>query len=74
MRVMCKNSTHLENAAQIVITDGGEGLILQRIGSLYERGRTSSLMKLKVKEERESEREDGIEGRTFVIVFIDCAR
>jgi hypothetical protein len=33
---------------QNIIEEGGEGLILQRQGSLYERGRSPSLLKVKV--------------------------
>jgi hypothetical protein len=34
--------------AQYVIDQGGEGLILQKRGSMYQRGRSQSVLKLKV--------------------------
>ena len=34
--------------SQDIIEDGGEGVILRKVGSFYEHGRTSSLIKLKV--------------------------
>ena len=33
---------------QVIVPDGGEGIILRKCGSLYEHGRSFSLLKLKV--------------------------
>jgi hypothetical protein len=49
-RSLCKDRNHLESAAHEIIADGGEGVILQRVGSIYKQGRTPSLLKLKVKQ------------------------
>eukprot|EP00026_Physarum_polycephalum_P002695 Phypoly_transcript_02703.p1 GENE.Phypoly_transcript_02703~~Phypoly_transcript_02703.p1 ORF type:complete len:811 (+),score=66.41 Phypoly_transcript_02703:184-2616(+) len=46
-RVMCKNSVHMNAIVGEIIEDGGEGGILRRVGSLYEPGRTTTLLKLK---------------------------
>jgi ATP-dependent DNA ligase len=32
----------------MIIEAGGEGVILQKVGSLYEQGRSSDLLKIKV--------------------------
>lgn len=48
MRMICKDEKHLGVTTQTIIDDGGEGVILRKVGSLYERGRNSSLVKLKV--------------------------
>ena len=47
MRALCKNEEILE-VVQTVIDNGGEGLILQKCGSVYDVGRSESLIKLKV--------------------------
>ena len=47
-RMICSSSIHLREFVQKVIDAMGEGLILRRVGSCYENGRTSSLLKLKV--------------------------
>jgi len=47
-RVFCLGKGHLNSLIQIVINDSGEGVILRQQGSLYEQGRTGSLIKLKV--------------------------
>jgi ATP-dependent DNA ligase len=38
----------MNGMVQEIINDGGEGIILRKVNSLYEYGRTSSLIKLKV--------------------------
>lgn len=48
MRVTCFNDQHLKGIAEAILEDGGEGVILRKIGSKYEHGRTPSLVKLKV--------------------------
>ena len=45
--LLCEKS-HLNKVVQLVIEDGGEGVILRKIGSLYEQGRSQSLLKFKV--------------------------
>ena len=47
-RVLCKHSKHLNVLVQEVIDDGGEGVIMRKVGSLYEHGRSPNLIKLKV--------------------------
>eukprot|EP00026_Physarum_polycephalum_P001538 Phypoly_transcript_01540.p1 GENE.Phypoly_transcript_01540~~Phypoly_transcript_01540.p1 ORF type:complete len:1069 (+),score=95.14 Phypoly_transcript_01540:45-3251(+) len=46
-RIMCKNSKHLNTLVQGVIDDEGEGVIMRKVGSLYENGRSPNLIKLK---------------------------
>lgn len=38
----------LARCVEKIIKDGGEGVIMRRPGSLYERGRSNSLLKFKV--------------------------
>ena len=45
---MTQSDIHLEWQVKQIIADGGEGVILRKVGSRYEPGRTSSLYKLKV--------------------------
>lgn len=47
-RVECKNNKHVNLQLKNIIQDGGEGVILRKKGSLYEHGRTTNLLKLKV--------------------------
>lgn len=49
MRVMSENEEHMKRTVQVLIQEGGEGVILQLSGSLYVPGRTSTLVKIKVK-------------------------
>jgi hypothetical protein len=46
--MLCTSNTQLNLMVQQVINDEGEGVILQKCGSLYEPGRTPDLLKLKV--------------------------
>ena len=39
---------HATEMIEGVLDDGGEGVILRKVGSLYEHGRTTALIKLKV--------------------------
>ena len=39
---------HLIAILQIVLEEGGEGLVLRKPKSIYEQGRSASLLKLKV--------------------------
>jgi hypothetical protein len=48
MRVLCKDDKHLGVTVQTIIDDEGEGVILRKVRSVYECGRNSSLVKLKV--------------------------
>ena len=49
-RVLCSGSHHMRTLAEEVIQKGGgEGLILRRVASHYEPGRSLSLLKLKVR-------------------------
>ena len=47
-RILGKSNEHVQVAIDGIISGGGEGAIMRKTGSLYERGRTSSLIKLKV--------------------------
>ena len=48
-RVLCTGSYHMRAFAdEIIQKGGGEGLILRRVASHYEHGRSLSLLKLKV--------------------------
>eukprot|EP00026_Physarum_polycephalum_P000538 Phypoly_transcript_00539.p1 GENE.Phypoly_transcript_00539~~Phypoly_transcript_00539.p1 ORF type:complete len:959 (+),score=132.38 Phypoly_transcript_00539:57-2933(+) len=46
-RIKCKSNEHLSQFVQGVIDAGGEGVILRKMNSLYEHGRSRSLVKLK---------------------------
>eukprot|EP00026_Physarum_polycephalum_P004563 Phypoly_transcript_04585.p1 GENE.Phypoly_transcript_04585~~Phypoly_transcript_04585.p1 ORF type:complete len:613 (+),score=60.02 Phypoly_transcript_04585:74-1840(+) len=46
-RVMCKNRIHFKNAIAHIEEDGGEGVIIRKSGSLYERDRSPFLIKIK---------------------------
>ena len=47
-RSLCKDHKRLVHLARLVLKDGGEGVILRKPKSMYERGRSSFLFKLKV--------------------------
>ena len=47
--MLFKFSTLSKYFIQMVIDDGGEGIIVRKVGSLYEHGRSKELLKLKVK-------------------------
>ena len=55
---MCLGSKHLSGMMKEILENGGEGIILRKVKSLYEHGRTPNLIKLKV-QKSESDREDG---------------
>ena len=44
---ICKNKKYLQEELEKIIAVGGEGLMLRQAGSLYEVGRSSTLLKLK---------------------------
>eukprot|EP00026_Physarum_polycephalum_P013932 Phypoly_transcript_14393.p1 GENE.Phypoly_transcript_14393~~Phypoly_transcript_14393.p1 ORF type:complete len:318 (+),score=42.03 Phypoly_transcript_14393:113-955(+) len=46
-RVMCTNNDQLSDFVKSIIEKSGEGVILRKQGSVYERGRSPSLLKLK---------------------------
>jgi hypothetical protein len=46
-RMLCATKASL-NLVSDILDDAGEGCILRKVGSLYEHGRTPSLIKLKV--------------------------
>eukprot|EP00026_Physarum_polycephalum_P001070 Phypoly_transcript_01071.p1 GENE.Phypoly_transcript_01071~~Phypoly_transcript_01071.p1 ORF type:complete len:1197 (-),score=193.28 Phypoly_transcript_01071:69-3659(-) len=46
-RMLCTQKRELSQAMKSIIRDGGEGVILQKPGSLYTSGRSGDLMKLK---------------------------
>lgn len=45
---MCESEHMLKKLTDTIIQTEGEGVILQKLGSFYERGRTLSLLKFKV--------------------------
>eukprot|EP00026_Physarum_polycephalum_P001009 Phypoly_transcript_01010.p1 GENE.Phypoly_transcript_01010~~Phypoly_transcript_01010.p1 ORF type:complete len:1168 (+),score=148.17 Phypoly_transcript_01010:225-3728(+) len=47
-RVLCKNYTHLNWSIHCIVDDEGEGVILRKIKTKYEHGRTPNLLKLKM--------------------------
>lgn len=47
-RQKCISNSQLSKMLQNILTERGEGLILQLADSLYEHGRSTSLVKLKV--------------------------
>ena len=47
-RLLCVKASQLKKLLPTVIADGGEGLILRKLSSPYLRGRSNSLVKLKV--------------------------
>ena len=54
-RILCSKGTHhLKIAIRRILGNGGEGVILQKRGSLYEAGRSSSLLKLKVNKKQKT--------------------
>lgn len=44
----CKSRSELQNAVKMILSNGGEGVILQKRKSIYESGRSTSLLKIKV--------------------------
>lgn len=48
MRMKSKGNAHLIKMVQLIIEEEGEGAIIRKARSLYEHGRSSSLLKLKV--------------------------
>jgi ATP dependent DNA ligase domain len=47
-RLLCTGKKQLNQMVQNIINDGGEGVILRKPKSIYENGRSSTLIKLKV--------------------------
>eukprot|EP00026_Physarum_polycephalum_P001458 Phypoly_transcript_01460.p1 GENE.Phypoly_transcript_01460~~Phypoly_transcript_01460.p1 ORF type:complete len:826 (+),score=126.37 Phypoly_transcript_01460:385-2862(+) len=47
MRVACRSRYHLNDFMQLVVDEGGEGVILRKERSLYEHGKSLSLLKIK---------------------------
>eukprot|EP00026_Physarum_polycephalum_P003234 Phypoly_transcript_03244.p1 GENE.Phypoly_transcript_03244~~Phypoly_transcript_03244.p1 ORF type:complete len:742 (+),score=88.29 Phypoly_transcript_03244:221-2446(+) len=54
-RVLCNGRAHLHLLVESIIENGGEGVILRKIGSLYESGRALSLLKLKTAHQSDEE-------------------
>ena len=48
----CVNRFHLSKQIKNILEDGGEGAILQKVASKYERGRSTDLLKLKVQNKK----------------------
>lgn len=48
MRKLATSKLMIDNALEAIMNDGGEGVILRKQKSLYESGRSASLIKLKV--------------------------
>lgn len=47
-RLLCTNQKQITKVLQDTVNKGGEGIILRKVRSLYERGRSLLLFKLKV--------------------------
>lgn len=47
-RMKCFTHKQVETKLKQVLEDGGEGVVLRKPGSVYEHGRSSSLLKIKV--------------------------
>lgn len=47
-RLSCGQKQQLMRFVQAIIDDGGEGIIMRKLDSLYEQGRSKSVIKLKV--------------------------
>ena len=47
-RVLCESQKQIADSLHIVLSNGGEGVILQKAESMYEHGRSASLFKIKV--------------------------
>mmetsp|Transcript_82166 Transcript_82166/g.129402 ORF Transcript_82166/g.129402 Transcript_82166/m.129402 type:complete len:643 (+) Transcript_82166:44-1972(+) len=52
--IVCKSRAHLDDELKEVQAKGGEGLMIRRAGSLYEAGRSSSLLKVKTFQDEEA--------------------
>lgn len=48
LRVLCTSKKYLTVATNCVVKDGGEGVILRKPFSQYEKGRSTNLFKFKV--------------------------
>lgn len=48
-RLQCPSKIMVNNFLKEMISQGGEGLMMRKCNSLYEHGRSSNLLKLKVK-------------------------
>lgn len=48
MRVECTNKKHIIFFIKSILKDAGEGVIIRKPNSLYEKGRSTNLFKLKV--------------------------
>jgi ATP-dependent DNA ligase len=64
-RTLCTAKIQLEVVTENIIEDGGEGIILRNVGSFYEHGRTSSLIKLKVLAKKGNKR-----GKLFLLTYL----
>lgn len=47
-RINCNDLSQINSLLHTIVRDRGEGVILRKSGSLYEQGRNTSLVKLKV--------------------------
>ena len=54
-RVKCSHNFHVDISLQRILEDGGEGLILRKMASQYEQGRSRNLIKLKVSRSQSKE-------------------
>lgn len=48
MRIKCSSSKQVKKMMENILSEGGEGVVLRKSGSLYSQGRSPSLLKLKV--------------------------
>jgi ATP-dependent DNA ligase len=47
-RVLCKSKSHLNEMVLTITENGGEGVIIRKLHSCYENGRSTHLLKIKV--------------------------
>ena len=54
--IECKGYEHLHKYLSIIISNGGEGIMLRKNKSMYESGRSSTLLKVKVNKRKKKKR------------------
>ena len=51
-RILCKDGDLLTQCISGILENGGEGVIMRKVGSLYEHGRSAAVVKLKVNKKK----------------------
>eukprot|EP00026_Physarum_polycephalum_P001573 Phypoly_transcript_01575.p1 GENE.Phypoly_transcript_01575~~Phypoly_transcript_01575.p1 ORF type:complete len:894 (+),score=113.77 Phypoly_transcript_01575:551-3232(+) len=73
-RLAVENHLDLEDIVKCIIEEGGEGVILRKIGSIYEHGRTSALLKIKTYDAEKEGIVTGVGSNKFVRVYMPDGR